>query len=128
MIRGIGVDLVRIERMHAALERFGERFSRRILTHGEIEEFRRSQQPARFLASRFAAKEACAKAMGTGFRAGLSLRHIGVSHDEQGKPVLTSSDKASALLQERGITASHISLSDEQDHAIAFVVLESDAP
>jgi len=128
LIRGIGVDLVRIERMRQALDRFGERFSRRILTIGELQEFRRSQQPARFLASRFAAKEACAKALGTGFRAGLSLRHIGVGHDESGKPLLTSTDKATALLRERGISASHISLSDEQEHAIAFVVLESDTP
>ncbi len=128
MIRGIGVDLVRIERMREALQRFGERFSRRILTHDELEDFRRCPQPARFLASRFAAKEACAKALGTGFRAGLSLRHIGVTHDPSGKPLLTSSDKASLLLRERGITATHVSLSDEQAHAIAFVILESGTP
>ncbi len=124
MIRGIGVDLVRIERMRMALDRFGDRFSTRILTTEEMREYRRSLQPARFLASRFAAKEACAKALGTGFRAGLSLRHIGVSHDEFGKPVLTSTDKAATLLQDRGITTCHLSLSDEQAHAIAFVVLE----
>jgi len=125
LIRGIGVDLVRIERMRKALDRFGERFSRRILTNDELADFRHSPQPARFLASRFAAKEACAKALGTGFRAGLSLRHIGVGHDESGKPLLTSTDKATALLREQGVSASHLSLSDEQEHAIAFVVLES---
>jgi len=124
LIHGIGVDLVCIDRIRRAMDRFGERFSGRILSHQELDEFSHSSMPARFLASRFAAKEACAKALGTGFRGGLSLRHIGVAHDAYGKPILVCGGKAEDLFQDLGITISHISLSDEQGHAIAFVVLE----
>ena len=124
MIFGIGTDIVRVARMQKDLERFGNRFAERILTDNELREFSTSARPAHFLARRFAAKEAAAKAMGTGFSHGLALRHIGVIHDEAGKPLLEFTDAALELMRQRGITTAHISLSDEEDHAVAFVTLE----
>ncbi len=123
MIYGIGVDLVRVSRIRDGLDRFGERYARRILTENELPDFQRSSRPAYFLAKRFAAKEAAAKAFGTGFRSGLSLRHIGVGHDKLGRPYLECSGRAAQMLEEFGIAASHLSLTDEQDYALAFVTL-----
>ena len=124
MIFGIGTDIVRVGRMEQDLQRFGERFAERILTADEFEEFRLNAKPAHFLARRFAAKEAAAKAMGTGFANGLSWRHIGVGHDAAGKPILEFSGEAENFMQRHGITIAHISLADEEDHAVAFVTLE----
>lgn len=125
MIFGIGTDIVRVGRMRQDLERFGERIAERILTENELTEFRVNARPAHFLARRFAAKEAAAKALGTGFRDGLSLRHIGVTHDSAGKPMLEFTGAALELIRQRGICIAHVSLSDEEDHAVAFVTLET---
>ena len=124
MIYGIGTDIVNVPRMAANLERHGERFAARILTASELAEFRLAPLQAHFLAKRFAAKEAAVKALGTGFRDGLSLHDIGVGHDGLGKPLLEFSTKLQAHLQNGGIGTAHLSLSDEQDHALAFVILE----
>jgi len=126
MIFGIGTDIVRVERMRLDLERFGDRFAERILTDQEMREFRESGQRAHFLAKRFAAKEAAAKAMGTGFNHGIHLRQIGVGHDANGKPLLEFSGAARDFLDRHGVRVSHISLADEQDHAVAFVTLEKE--
>lgn len=125
MIYGIGTDIVRVGRIQRNLERFGEKFAARILTDGELADFRRSRKPAHFLARRFAAKEAAAKAMGTGFRDGLFLRHIAVTHDARGKPELIFAGRAAAFVRQQSIHKAHISLTDEEDHAVAFVALES---
>jgi holo-[acyl-carrier protein] synthase len=124
-IYGIGTDIVRVERIAASLQRFGDRFARRILTDSEQIEFACSPQPANFLARRFAAKEAVAKALGLGISEGLSFRQIGIGHDDRGKPLLEYTGRAATFCEEQGISASHISLSDEQDYAIAYVMLES---
>ena len=123
MIYGIGVDMVRISRMHAGLARFGDRFAQRILSRQEFEEFQATGKRASFLAKRFAAKEAAVKALGTGFRDGLGLRHITVVHDTMGRPYLRYSGRASEILREQGIGDSHLSITDEEDHALAFVML-----
>ncbi len=123
MIHGIGTDIVEVARMQRNLQRFGERFARRLLTEGEWADFQRSPRPAPFLAKRFAAKEAAAKAMGTGFRDGLSLRHIGVTHDALGRPELAFSGVAAELRQRLNIGLAHLSLADERDYAVAFVTL-----
>ena len=126
MIYGIGVDMVRISRIRAGLERFGNRFARRILSTSELSEFAEHTQAgrrARFLAKHFAAKEAAAKALGTGFRDGLTLRHIAVVHDSLGKPLLHYSGRATQMLEVRQIDSSHLSITDEDDHAVAFVTL-----
>jgi len=123
MIFGIGTDIVRVARMQKNIERYGERFAERILTPAELSEYRKDARQAHFLAKRFAAKEAAAKAMGTGFRDGLMLHHIGVGHDAAGKPQLEFTDEAAAFVQTHGITGVHVSLEDEEDHAVAFVTL-----
>lgn len=123
MIFGIGTDIVRVERMRANIEKYGDRFARRILTPTEFEEFCTSPRPAHFLAKRFAAKEATAKALGTGFRNGLSLRDIGVTHDTHGKPQLVYYGKAEDLRYTLRIGEGHLSIADERDYAVAFVAL-----
>jgi holo-[acyl-carrier protein] synthase len=125
MIFGIGTDIVSIQRLRADLERYGDRFAQRILVDEEMVEFRQAGQKAHFLAKRFAAKEAAAKALGTGFRDGVSLHDIAVGHDERGKPLLVFSERLAKRLVERGVAdAGHLSLTDEQEYAVAFVVLE----
>jgi len=124
VIYGVGTDIVRVSRLAADLERFGEKFAERILTEAELAEFRAVSAKANFLARRFAAKEAAAKAMGTGFANGLSLRHIGVTHDGSGKPELVFTGRALEFVREKGIRVAHVSLADEVDHAVAFVALE----
>lgn len=123
MIFGIGTDIVRVARMQRNLDRFGERFAERILTPAEREDFRAVQGKAHFLAKRFAAKEAAVKAMGTGFAQGVSMQHIGVNHEPDGRPLLEFDGVALAFLQAHGINEIHISLADEEDHAVAFVTL-----
>jgi holo-[acyl-carrier protein] synthase len=124
MIFGIGTDIVRISRMAQNLAKYDERFAARILTDAEMAVFTDSAQQAQFLSKRFAAKEATAKALGTGFRDGLSLRDIGVENDAMGKPVLAFSERAQQLLQKQRIGRTHLSLSDESEYAIAYVLLE----
>lgn len=125
MIYGIGTDIVRIQRIDDNLEHYGERFANRILTANELNEFQASSRKSHFLAKRFAAKEAAAKALGTGFRDGLNLRDISVTNDELGKPLLLFSPRAQQELKSRGIGNCHLSLSDERDYAVAFVTFET---
>ncbi|HEY9198744.1 MAG TPA: holo-ACP synthase [Gammaproteobacteria bacterium] len=123
MIVGIGTDIVRIARFEAMLERHGPRVAERILSADELVEFAAGARPARFLAKRFAVKEAVAKAFGTGFRDGLSLRHIGVHHDALGKPSLRFYARAEELCAQLAVAGSHVSIADEHDYAVAFVIL-----
>ena len=124
MIHGVGVDIVHVPRMKRNLDRYGERFARRILTENECLEFRAAGSTAHFLAKRFAAKEAFAKALGTGFRDGLSLRQVGVRNDTLGRPGFVVSGRAGELMRQFGIAAAHLSLADENDYALASVTLE----
>jgi len=123
MIYGIGTDIVHVNRMRKNLDKYGDKFARRILTDSEFDEFKDKNDKAAFLAKRFAAKEATAKAMGTGFSGGLSLHHIGVEHDDAGKPILAFLDVAEKFLHEKKIKQTHLSLADERDYAVAFVTL-----
>lgn len=124
MIFGIGTDIVEVSRIEDALARHGEGFARRILADAEFAEFQHSHTQARFLAKRFAAKEAFAKALGTGVRGPAAMQNIGVSHDALGKPILTLAPALQALLEEKHIVRQHLSISDEKALAVAFVVLE----
>lgn len=126
MIVGIGTDIVRVSRMADNLERFGSRFAEKILTANELLLFSQHKRPASFLAKRFAAKEAAAKAMGHGFRDGLMLSHIGVGHDALGKPLLEYGGRAIEICARLGVSESHLSISDEDEYAIAFVTLEAE--
>jgi len=123
VIYGIGVDIVKIERIRNNIQRFGERFAQRLLTGAELADYRAARQPERFLAKRFAAKEAVVKALGTGFREGLAFNLIGVDHDHRGKPGIVYSGPALDTIRAIGINDSLLSLSDEQDYAVAFVIL-----
>jgi holo-[acyl-carrier protein] synthase len=123
MIFGIGTDLVHIPRMQLLLDKHGDKIAHRILSDSEFASFQQANKPAAFLAKRFAAKEATAKALGTGFRDGLSLRHIAVSNNEYGKPELTFYERGQKLLDELSIGRSLLSLSDELEYAIAYVIL-----
>ena len=124
MIYGIGTDIVGIQRIDKNLQRYGDRFASRILSDEELKGFRTSVRKANFLAKRFAAKEAAAKALGTGFRDGLNFKDIRVTHDKLGKPILDFSPKGREQLKIRCIGGTHLSISDEQDYAVAFVTFE----
>jgi holo-[acyl-carrier protein] synthase len=123
MIFGIGTDIVRVTRMQENIDRHGDRFAERILTAEEFVEYREAQRKAHFLAKRFAAKEATAKAFGTGFAQGIQLAQIGVGHDAAGKPELRFIGAAAEFLRNHRISHAHLSLADEEDHAVAFVTL-----
>lgn len=125
MIIGIGTDMVDITRMQANVAVHGDRMADKILGDLELPAYQLTSAKAQFLASRFAAKEAVAKALGTGFRDGLSLKHIQVSPDPLGRPHIQLTERALALAEQLGVTSSHLSLSHERDLALAFVVLSS---
>ena len=125
MIYGIGTDLVEVARIQDSLDRFGDHFALRVLSEREMQEFHLSNTKARFLAKRFAAKEAFAKALGTGFRSPVLFQNIIVGHDELGKPILEFDDELKSYLKEKNILSQHISISDEKNIATAFVVLET---
>lgn len=125
MIRGIGVDIVTVERMSGMLERHGDRLAGRILAPSELDEYAKVQDKARFLAKRFAAKEAVAKALGTGLRSPVSMERIAVTHDDQGRPGVAFADELAGWLAERNFGSFHLSISDERDHAVAFAVAEA---
>jgi len=123
MIFGIGTDLVHIPRIQTLLDKHGDKIAARILSDSEFDSFQQVKNQAGFLAKRFAAKEATAKALGTGFRDGLSLRHIEISNDNNGKPELHFIQRGLELVTALNIGRSMISLSDEKEYAIAFVTL-----
>ena len=127
MIHGIGTDIVRVERIGASLARHGERFAARILAPSERSEFAESRDQARFVAKRFAAKEAFGKALGSGVRAPADWHGVWVSNHDLGQPRLEFSDALAALLQAEGIFRAHLSISDERKLASATVILECDA-
>lgn len=125
MIYGIGTDIVEVARIKSSLEEFGDAFVSRILAESELVSYHASNIKPRFLAKRFAAKEAFAKALGTGLRAPATLQNIAVSHDELGKPILILAQELQQFLTARQIKHMHISISDEKNLANAFVVLET---
>ncbi len=126
MIFGIGTDIVTVKRIEDALFRHGDRFLHRILSEPEVAEYANTSAPARFLAKRFAVKEAFAKAFGTGIGESVGWHDVRITHDERGKPSVATSETLQTRLSAAGVCRSHVSISDEQDHAIAFVVLEKE--
>lgn len=125
MIFGIGTDIVEVLRIQASITQFGDDFAKRILADSELESYLQSHIKARFLAKRFAAKEAFSKALGTGLRAPATFQNIAVSHDELGKPILVLAPELQTFVDSKHITQTHISISDEKNLATAFVVLET---
>jgi holo-[acyl-carrier protein] synthase len=125
MIFGIGTDIVEMSRMDSTWLRFGEHFARRILMAEEMELFKRTKQPARFLAMRFAGKEATVKAMGTGFAHGVWLRDVGITSNEWGRPLVIWSERGQKVCDELGIGSGHVSLTDDAGLVMAFAVVET---
>jgi holo-[acyl-carrier protein] synthase len=124
MILGVGTDVVSIPRVAQALERWGERFVNRILTPEEQVRYAHTRLKASHLAKRFAAKEAFSKAIGTGISAPFRWHSVSIGRDGRGKPGLVPSADMARHLAEIGVTASHLSLTDDAGVAMAFVVLE----
>ena len=123
MIYGIGTDIAAVARLRALWERHGDKAVGKILAQQEMADFARAVDKGRFLAKRFAAKEAFSKALGTGVRPPAILPAIAVGHDGLGKPVLEFAPALHALMQEKNLKA-HLSISDEADYAVAYVILE----
>lgn len=124
MIRGIGIDtvpLARIARVHAE---YGEKFLARILTPVERDYVRRWADPVPRIAGRFAAKEACMKALGTGWGAGVGWQHIEVRRGPAGAPEAVLTGAAAQRLAELGATRVHVTISHSDDHAMAMIILE----
>ncbi len=124
MILGIGIDLIEVERVRASHERFGDRFTRRILRDSEIAYCLAHKDPGPFLAARFAAKEAVSKAFGTGIGAELGWQDIEVVRLPSGQPTVQLHDGGAALLAARGGRTIHLSLTHTISHAAAVAVIE----
>lgn len=123
MIFGIGTDIVQLARIEQVHEKFGERFVERLLLPAELAAFQGQKRPLRFLAMRFAAKEAIVKAMGTGFAHGMWIRDTGVVSNAWGKPQIVWSQRGRRLCDELGIGEGHVTLTDEAGLVVAVAVL-----
>ena len=129
MIIGIGNDLIDIRRIEKTLERFGERFINRVFTPLEIARSERKAQRIPSYAKRFAAKEACSKALGTGFRAGVFMKDLGVVNLPSGKPTMAmtngAGERLASLIPDGYEPMVHLTITDEPPYAQAFVIIEA---
>lgn len=128
MIYGIGTDIIRIDRVAAALGRHGDRFAERVLGTEELQKYhaRKAKVEARglrFLATRFAAKEAFSKAIGLGIHMPMTWRAAQILNAPSGKPIVVTSGKLAEFMQQNGLSA-QVSITDEVDYAVAFVIVE----
>ncbi len=128
MIFGIGTDIIQIVRIEKALARHGERFAARILGHEEMDKFRQRSarvpvRGLRFLATRFAAKEAFSKAIGMGMRMPMTWRAVQILNAPGGKPIAVAGGSLKTYMDLHGLSA-QVSITDEADYAVAFVILE----
>ena len=123
MIFGVGTDIVETTRIERVWDRYGEQFAERILLPAEHALFLKSSRPIRFLAMRFAAKEAIVKAMGTGFRNGMWVRDAGTVPDRLGQPQVIFSARGQRKCEELGIEGGHLSLTDEAGLVLAVAIL-----
>lgn len=121
---GIGTDIVNIERLERSYERHGDKFAERILAESELESYYQKKHKVKFLAKRFAAKEAISKALGTGMREGIDFKQLVVKKGDLGKPTVELTGKAQLWAQKNNISIVHLSISDEKDHAVAFAIAE----
>jgi holo-[acyl-carrier protein] synthase len=121
---GVGIDVVEVERLNRALEAHGRRFENRVFTPGEVADCAGRADRTLALAARFAAKEACLKALGTGWAAGIGFRQIEVVRDGDGRPSLRLHGAAADRARAMGVTRCHVSLTHQASVAAAVVVLE----
>lgn len=124
-IIGLGTDIVEIARIESVIERSKDSLAKRILTEREFVQYQQQAKPARFLAKRFAVKEAAAKALGTGIRNGLAFNQFEVTNDELGKPLLNLNGEAQRLADVLNATHFHVSITDERHYAAATVIIEN---
>jgi holo-[acyl-carrier protein] synthase len=124
MIVGIGIDTVSISRLENLIQLRGEKFLRKVFSQNEIEEGMRREKNASFFAARFAAREAFVKALGTGFRRGVSIRDIEVKKADLGRPELSFTARVEDMLRANGIARCHLSITHDGDSAQAIVILE----
>ena len=131
MILGIGTDLTNIQRIQRILDRYGDRFKERIFSEGEQKKAESRRNEAETYAKRWAAKEACSKALGTGLRMGIAWRDMTVTNLKSGQPIMTVSgwaqDRLDSITPEGHIPKIHVSLTDDYPWAQAFIVIESTA-
>src|SRR6186713_3567397 len=125
MIYGIGVDVLEAARIKKTLARFGDHFIERLLMPAERAQLARTKRPERFIAMRFAAKEAIVKAMGTGFAHGVWIRDVGVVQNAWGKPEVVYSPRGDKVRRGLGIGDGHVTLTDEAGLIVAVAVLEA---
>jgi len=123
VIFGIGTDVVKIERVAAVYERYGRKFVERLLMPAELAAFEAYRRPVRFLAMRFAAKEAIVKALGTGFAHGVWIRDVGVVQNAWGRPEVVFSHRGRQVADSLGAGDGHVSLTDEDGLVVAVAVL-----
>jgi len=124
MVLGLGTDLIETRRVQESIDRFGERFVERIFTAGEIAYCTRKKNAAESFAARFAAKEAGAKALGTGISRGVSWKEFEVKREASGRPSLHLSGRAQELAEAMGVKRIQLSLTHTRDLAMAVVVAE----
>ncbi|NMH60433.1 holo-ACP synthase [Alteromonas ponticola] len=124
-ILGLGTDIIEIARVAGSAKRT-QKLAQRVLTDPEMAIFNQHTQPERFLAKRFAAKEAAVKALGTGIGRGVGWHQMMVSNNSLGGPELTFSGEALQISRAKGVTHVHLSISDEANYAVATVILSSD--
>ncbi|WP_075181529.1 holo-ACP synthase [Pantoea sp. 1.19] len=124
-ILGLGTDIVEIGRIEGVIARSGDRLARRVLSDSEWQQYQAHPQPVRFLAKRFAVKEAAAKAFGTGIRGGLAFNQFEIFNDALGKPGLRFRERAAAVAAQLGVKHVHVTLADERHYACATVIIES---
>ncbi len=125
MIFGIGVDVLEAARIKKVHERYGDHFVERLLLPGERAQYALTRRKDRFLAMRFAAKEAIVKAMGTGFAHGMWIRDVGVVQNAWGRPEVVYSQRGEKMRRKLGIGAGHVTLTDEAGLIVAVAVLET---
>jgi len=123
MIFGVGIDVLEARRMHATFARFGEHLVDRLLMPQERAQFELTRRPERFLATRFAAKEAIVKAMGTGFAHGVWVRDVGIVQNAWGKPEVIYSTRGEQVRQQLGVGEGHVTLTDEAGLVVAVAIL-----
>jgi holo-[acyl-carrier protein] synthase len=123
MIFGIGVDVLEVKRIGQTLERFGAHFVERLLLPEEQAQLAKTQRRERFIAMRFAAKEAIVKAMGTGFSHGVWIRDVGVVQNSWGKPEVVFSERGERVRRGLGVGEGHVTLTDEAGLVVAVAVL-----
>lgn len=123
-MKGLGIDIVEIKRIQMLYEAYPKRLVTKLLTLNEINELAHTHYKSRFLAKRFAAKEALVKALGTGFTSTIRLNTIAIAHEDKGKPYFELNDNLTKVLQSHGISKIHLSISDSEAYAVAVAVAE----